>query len=105
MPKRKPALRPQQPQPAARKKAKQRDSRPLPPPPPIAFPTRPMPVANGSESASGSESATPVATPVRTPTSRLPGRDYAYVKRELQRIAMTATLIIVLLVVLYFVIP
>lgn len=100
MPKRKPALRPQQPAQSSRKKAKQRAMKPVAPPP-IAFPTRPVAVA---EEEAPPPALQDVSARRPAPGSRLPGRDYAYVKRELQRIAMTATLIVVLLIVLSFVI-
>lgn len=91
MPKRKLALRSQPTPQTSRKKSKQRS--PKPPPPPIVF---------SPKSVALTEDAPPteIAVPRAAPASRLPGRDYAYVKRELQRIAMTATLIIVLLVIL-----
>ncbi len=101
MAKRKPALRAVPPATPAsagsRKKAKQRAK---PAPPPLAFPTRVT--AAAVEEAPAAEAA-PAASR-RVASTRLPGRDYAYVKRELQRIAMTAALIVVLLVVLSFVI-
>lgn len=92
MPKRKLALRPQ----PSRKKSKQRA--PKPPPPPITLSPKSVAVAEEGPALEV------VAARRSVPASRLPGRDYAYVKRELQRIAMTATLIIVLLVILSFVI-
>lgn len=101
MPKRKSALRAVPPTTGggagSRKKGKQRK----PAPPPLAFPTR-VAATTAEEAPEAPQPARSASR--RVASTRLPGRDYAYVKRELQRIALTAGLIVVLLVVLSFVI-
>jgi hypothetical protein len=43
--------------------------------------------------------------PRERPTSRVPTRDYSYVRREIQRIALLAAAILIVIVVLSFFLP
>jgi hypothetical protein len=47
----------------------------------------------------------PIARKAEPAVSRFSARDYSYVRRELQRIIVLATLIVVLIVVLSFFLP
>jgi hypothetical protein len=52
----------------------------------------------------GTAPAAPEA-PRERPTSRAPTRDYSYVRREIQRIALLAAAILIVIVVLSFFLP
>ncbi len=70
---------------------------------PVAVPAAPGP-AQPSPAAAPSP-ATPPPAPEPTVTGRLSARDYSYVQRELVRVVILATGIIIAIVVLSFFLP
>lgn len=80
--------------------------------PPAVAPSRPASAApHGEATADGAAPLSPAPRPARPASSREPSltrmswRDYSYVRRDVQRILILATAVIVTIIVLSFFIP